>query len=247
MNNTIMTEKPKLHPMAAAAIKSIEGKGLHPTPAHILWIQDAALKMRRKNDRRIAELIDWPLPCGGVSLYPFSIGSMEWMRTVDVDLQNQTIVQAFASAHAKDRATLSKLVDRKAIIRAVREWRRNITASEAAVSAVLNTLTGRDWETVEVDSIVPRITEPEDRSYQVEFGPFILALCAKFPGTGPEYWAFEVSFDFACSAMARPVDGENEEGVTGHDITMGVAFRSIVAHIEKELTAAKESEASNVI
>lgn len=232
--------------MAAAAIKSLEDKGLTPTPAHILWLQDAALRMRRKNTRRIAELIDWPIPCGGVSLYPFSIGAMEWMKIVDEDLQNQTFVQAFASAHAKDRDTLSKLVERKAIIHAVREWRKNITASESAVSAVLNTLIGFDSEMVDVEAVIPRIAELNDRSYQVEFGPFILALCAKYPGTSPDYWAFQVSFDFACSAMERPVDAENAEGVTGRDITMGVAFRSIVAHIEKELMAAKESEAANV-
>ena len=241
MSNTIMTEKPKLHPMAAAAIKSLEAKGLNPTPAHVLWIQDAALRMRRKNDRRIAELIDWPIPCGGVSLYPFSIGAMEWMRMLDEDLQNQTFVQAFACAHAKDRAALSRLTERREIIRAVREWRKHITASESAVSAVLNTLIGRDSEMVEVDAIVPRIAETQERAYQVEFGAFILALCAKYPGTMPDYWAFQVSFDFACSAMARPVDGENEEGVTGRDITMGVAFRSIMAQIERELIEAKEA------
>lgn len=231
-----MTEKPRLHPMAAAAIRSLESKGLMPTAEHVLWIQDAAMRMRRDNARNIAELVDWPIACGRVSLYPLTIGAMEWLRAIDEDLQGQTLVQAFACAHSRDRDTLASLATRREIIRAVRAWGKTIVASEAAVSAVLNTLIGRDSEMVEVDSVVPKKPDAADRAYQAEFGPFILALCAKYPGTGPEYWTFQVSFEFACNAMASRVAGEHDEGVTGHQITMGIAFRSIVAHIEKELT-----------
>lgn len=224
--------RPKLHPMAAAAIRSLEAKGLRPTAEHVLWLQDAARRIKKANTSRIAEMVDWPIDCGGVLIHRLSIMATEWLMCLPPEMQENPFVQAFACAHSHDENTLKSLVSPLSIKMRVMGWKSRIKASRQALAAVLAVQMG-DSDLFEVASVTPRKAMPEqDHDHAEDFGMMVLALCKRFEGTSPQFWACEVSLEYAFE-MLNSID---EQEVSGHQITMGVAFRSIVAHIEKELT-----------
>ena len=231
----MMVNRPTLHPMAAAALRSLETKGLKPTADHILWLQDAARRIRKAHGSRIAEMVDWPIDCGGVLLYKLSIIATEWLMKLPPDMQDNPFVQAFACAHSHDEDALRTLVSPWKIRIRVMGWKSRIKASRQALAAVLAIQMG-DNELVDVDAVTPRksSTPAQDQDQAEDFGMMVLALCKRFDGTSPQFWACEASIDYALE-MLGSID---EQEVSGYQITMGVAFRSIVAHIEKELTEA---------
>jgi hypothetical protein len=149
-------------------------------------------------------------------------------------MQDNPFVQAFACAHSHDEGVLRTLVSPWKIRIRVMGWKSRIKASRQALAAVLAIQMG-DTELMDVEAVTPRKSTPaQDQDQAEDFGMMVLALCKRFDGTSPQFWACEVSIDYALE-MLGSVD---EQEVSGHQITMGVAFRSIVAHIEKELTEA---------
>lgn len=231
----MMVNRPTLHPMAAAALRSLEAKGLKPTADHALWLHDAARRIRRASASRMAEMVDWPIDCGGVLLYKLSIMATEWLMRLPAEMQDDPFVQAFACAHSHDPDTLRTLVSPFKVRIRVMGWKSRIKASRQAMAAVLAIQMG-DNDLVDVDPVTPRKSAmpAQDQDQAEDFGMMALALCKRFTGTSPQFWACEASIDYALE-MLGSID---EQEVSGHQITMGVAFRSIVAHIEKELTEA---------
>jgi len=230
----MLVTRPALHPKAAAAVRSLESKGLHPTASHVLWLQDAAKKIKKASKTRTAEMIDWPLECGGIRLYRISIFATDWLLKLPVKMQDDPFVQAFACAHSHDPDTLKSLCTPLKLWLHVKGWKSQILASKQALAACLAIVMGDEDETVEVVEVTPR-KEPakiKTDDEPADFGFLVLSLCRRYPGTTPQYWSCEVSAAYALEMLA--ID-EDCCGVSGHEITMGVAFRSIVAEIEKEL------------
>lgn len=228
--------KPALHQMARKAIEKMAAQGLHPTPEHVIWLQNAAADIKNLAEKRIASLIDWPVYCGGVKLYPLTFGAMQWLNSIDQELSANTNVQAFACANSRELDVLNTLHGHREIMRAVRDWRRNVLASPDALSAALNVVIGME-DTVEIECSVARKNDSESKRVHLpQFGGFILALCRRYPGTTPEWWCWGVSFDYALAALDQAQEDTGEEGaVTSREIRATANFLSLVNHIENEL------------
>lgn len=227
----MFVEKPKLHPMAAAAIESLKSKGLSPSPSQILWLHDAAMRIKRATTPRIGELIDWPIECGGIDFYPLSIAAHRWLASLPADMQESPYAQAFACAYSRDEATLRNVATPMKARFAVWAWRARLFASKKALGAVLRVVMGDD-ERVEVQTAIAKKPESGVIDSPLDWGAFVFNLCRLYPGTTPHYWVFEVSLDFALDAMSK---ADDEGIVKGHEVTQHAAFRSIFKTIESEL------------
>lgn len=66
--------KPKLHPMARAGLMEIQAAGVDITPDIVLWVQDAAEKIRKTPLRPVADLVDWPAMAGVLCSTRYPLG-----------------------------------------------------------------------------------------------------------------------------------------------------------------------------
>lgn len=227
----MLVDKPRLHPMAAAAIESLRKKGLTPKPEHVVWMQDAALKIKRVSAPRIGDLIDWPIECGGVQFFRLSIMAMEWLSRLPGEMQGNIYIQAFAAAHSHDSETLSGLVNPAKVKITVTGWKSRIMASKKALAAIMSEIMG-DSDIAEIDSVIARKEEAQRADDPIDYGAVVLALVKRYPGTTPNYWLVEATEDQCMDALAASAP---TEALHGREITLHVAFRSIVATVENEL------------
>ena len=226
--------RPNLHPMVATAIRSFADKGLTLLPEHILWLQDAAQRIKKVSQHRIAEMVDWPVECGGVLFYRLSILATEWIANLPSDLQESVLVQAWASAHSHDQDALNRVCTPLKVRIHVWAWSHTLKASKSAIGAALASLDD-DSDMVEIEDVVPKKKDALDRvDDPVSFGPFVLALCRKYTQawSTPEYWSCKVSLDFALDALRD----SDEQKVKGAEVTAHAAWLSVLRAIEKELT-----------
>lgn len=228
----MLVNKPSLHPMAAAALRDFESRGLKPTYEHLLWLQDAAKRVRKASERRIASLVDWPVPCGGALLYPMSMAAYEWWKNLDQDQKENIFIQAFTCAHSHRPEVLKALADPREILKAAQTWYAGLTCSAQALSAALNVLSD-DNDIFDIPDL-PHQKKKSDGSL-ADYGAIVVSLCKKFPGTTRTHWAWECSMDEAFEAMSSEPK-HDETATTAHEIAMNVAFRTIKSQIERELT-----------
>lgn len=228
----MFVHRPKLHPMAAAALKDMRAKGLAPRDDHVLWLQDAAQRIRKTVRRRAAELVDWPVPCGGALLYPMSLAAFEWWRNRPFELQKDVFVQGFVCAHSHHPDVLKPLTGYWSTRKAARNWAVHLTCSKKALSAAVESVWPEN-NACEVDN-PPGQIESSHKEDLPDYGAFVLALCKQFPGTTPQYWAWEVPMEIAFDSL-RLVDAGEESSITASELEANVAFRAVKRAIEKEL------------
>ena len=222
--------KPELHPMVRGALMEIQSAGVEITPEIVVWVQDAACAMRKMPHRPDSEIIDFPVQCGGAWLYPLSFAAVHWVSQLPEKMQNDSRVLAFACAHSKDRETLEKLQGSLITMLAVVRWVMTLTCSMTALKHCVDRLIGFS-ESVDVPAVITRTKKDQDDDWQ--FGPIIKSLCAKYPGTSPEYWMWEVSREKACNLIAIMQDELPENlTFTEYEVQSQDKFRSIIEAIK---------------
>lgn len=223
----MFVQRPKVHPMATAALVRIQAAGVEISPEIVLWVQQAAEKIAKTPPRPVADLVDWPAPCGGALLYPLSFGAVSWVTGLPDRMQTDPRVVGFACAHARQPEVFAPIRGPIAATVAVAKWLLRLRCSRAALEAAVDVVLGGE-EYVEVKPVTPR--KRDERS--VEWGAVVRALCTKFPGTSPEYWMWDVSRE-KCYAMLREINEELPEGqqTTAYEEEANVAFFSVVQHI----------------
>jgi len=228
----MLVQRPVLHPAVTAAIKTLASKGLYPAPDHVVWLQDAALNIKRTTRTSLAQMIDSPIECGGVDFYPLTLLAIDWLINLPQELQSDVLVQAYASAHGRTMEPLRSLRVPWRVRLAVWGWARGITASRIAVVETLAAVSDDD-EMVDVAEKAERINKKPTRSRSADFGAVAFQLSKKYTGTTSEYWLCECSSSYALQKL----ESSDSAAVEGSDITALVAFRSIVSAIEEELKA----------
>jgi hypothetical protein len=220
--------KPTLHPMARAGLIEIQAAGVEITPDIVLWVQDAAEKIRKTPLRPSADLVDWPVSAGGALLYPLSFGAVAWLTGLPKRMQDDIRVIGYACAHSHDLKLFETLRHPLPASIAVMRWALTLKCSRDALSSAVDEALGNE-EYVEVKDAIPRKRDPES----VHWGAVIRALCTKYPGTTPSYWTWDVSRDY-CYAMVQQISEELPDSVkpTDYEIESNAAFRSIVEHIK---------------
>jgi len=217
-------EKPALHPMVNPALSEIQSAGVKITPEIVIWLQDAALRIRKAAHRPDADLIDFPVPCGGVLLYPLSFGAVEWLKALPIRLQNDTRVLAFACVYSRDYSMLSRITGTVAVTLYVAKWILSLRCSMNALSIVVDKLIGC------VDVVeVPDHTGMRKQSEDWQWGAIVKSLCAKYPATTPEYWTWEISREKAYM-MINDLQDELpcDLKITDYEVNSTNEFRSIV-------------------
>jgi hypothetical protein len=221
-------KKPALHPMVRPALGEIQAAGVEVTPEIVVWLQDAALNIRKTPNRPSADIVDFPTQCGGVWLYPLSFGAVEWVTQLPKRLQNDTRVLAFACANSRNVETLSKIRGTLAVTLAVSKWVIGLTCSLEALAVTVDRLIG-----CEGSADVPDHTERRKNDDDWEWGAVIKSLCVKYPGTSPDSWIWGVSRDKAIT-MISAIQQELPDDIkfTDYEITATNEFRSIVEAIK---------------
>jgi hypothetical protein len=213
--------------MARAGLMEIQAAGVEVTPDIVLWVQDAAERIRKTPPRPVSELVDWPAIAGGATLYPLSFGAVAWLNRLPPRMRKSAPVIAYACAHSYDLETLERLTTMTATL-AVARWSAKLTCSRDALAAAVDMLIGNE-EYVEVKDAIPRKRDPESW----EWGGVVRALCTKYPGTTGAYWTWQVSREH-CYAMLQQLNEElpDQYKQTDYEIDSNVAFRSIIEHIK---------------
>lgn len=224
----MLVNKPTLHPMARAALVEIQSAGVEVTPEIVLWVQDAATRIRKTPLRSVAELVDWPVACGGVLLYPLSFGAADWLSNLPERVRLDVRTIAFACAHVKQPQTFDTLRHILPAATAVMRWAMRLQCSREALAAAVDEAIGLEC-VADVPSTVQRKRDAES----VEWGTVVRALCTKYPGTTPDYWTWSVSRE-KCYAMIAQLNAElpDDAKVTDYEVEANVAFRSIIEHIK---------------
>jgi hypothetical protein len=137
-------------------------------------------------------------------------------------------VIAFAAANSKRPERLIALRWPVVAFAAVLAWILTVRCSHAALTVAVDHILGME-STFEVDDVQKR-PEP-DNSW--EWGAMIRALCARYPGTSPEYWMWDVSREKAAAMLRQDVYEKDAPGVVSdHEKEMTVQFRSIIEHLK---------------
>jgi hypothetical protein len=214
--------------MVRPALVEIQAAGVDIKPEIVVWLQDAALAIRKTPHRPCADIIDFPVSCGGVLLYPLSFGAVAWLTAIPKRLQNDTRVLAFACAHSRNYETLGKLQGTLAVTLAVTKWVMRLTCSMDALAVTVDRLIGCN-ESVDIPDHTGRRKTDDDW----EWGAVIKSLCLKYPGTSPDYWLWGVSRDKA-AYMISTMQNELPDNLkfTEYEIESNATFRSIVESIK---------------
>lgn len=232
----MLVHRPSLHPMARAALMEIQAAGVEVTPEVVLWVQDAASRIAKTPPRPVADLVDWPIPAGGVLLYPLTFGAAAWLMRLPERMRYDVRVIAYACAHGRTPAVLVGEQSLLKITAAVARWALRLTCSMDALGAAVDVVLGCETH-VDVPDAVPRKREPES----VEWGAVVRALCSKYPGTTPSYWTWDVSRE-QCYAMIQQINAElpDDARITDYEVESNAAFRSVVEHIKRGSSAPVE-------
>jgi hypothetical protein len=226
----VRVKKPALHPMVQPALAEIQSAGVVITPEMVVWLQAAALEIRKCPTRPSADIMDFPTPCGGVLLYPLSFGAIAWLTALPRRLRNDVRVIAYACAHSKDGVLLGKATNSIAVMACVSLWALKLKCSLPALSIVVDRLIGCS-NYAEVPDHTGKRNEDND---DWEWGTVIKSLCLKYPGTSPEYWCWQVSRDkaiFMISTMQSELPPDLQ--YTDYEITATNEFRSIVEMLKR--------------
>lgn len=225
----MIVNKSELNPLARRALVEIQSAGREITPEIVLWVQDAAERIRKTPLRPISELVDWPIECGGVLLYPLSFGAASWIRRQPLRVQSSIHAIGFACAHSFEPDTFTALATPIKSIAAITRWAMGLKCSTAALTVAIDSIMGSE-SCVEVKDEIKR--KRDEESYH--WGAFIRALCTKYPGTSPEYWTWQVSREKSY-AMIQQVNEElpDEKQVTEYEMDQNATFRLIVEAIKR--------------
>ncbi len=230
---TIPISKPRLEPAAAGAIARLEAEtGRRLSPAHVVWLQDAARKLVRP-DRESPKLIDLPTDIGGALLWPFSYAALQWYSTVAEPAFGWDFrAVGYTLAHSFRLDVLRALPSERTVRKAVNAWLMALECSPAALRDAVDGMLGRD-EIVRVRNIAPA---PKPVVSAEDWGDVIALLCRRFPGTEPMYWAGEVSIAY-CQEMAVRSSESLPEDRRPIAFDASAEFHCIVAAIRAEVTA----------
>lgn len=222
-------KKPDLHPMTRPALAEIQAAGVEITPEIVVWVDSAAKAIRKTAQRSSDEIIDFPVKCGGVWLYPLSFGAVGWLVKLPVRMQNDSRVIAFACAHSRDIETLSKLTGTVAVTLAIAKWTLSLSCSATALSKVVDLLIGCG-SYVDIPDHTGKRRDSDD---DWEWSTVIKALCMKYPGSSPDYWMWGVSREKA-THMIWEIQEELPKDIafTEYEINANNEFRSIVESLK---------------
>ncbi|NLE66055.1 MAG: hypothetical protein GX608_01375, partial [Lentisphaerae bacterium] len=113
----MLLEKPVLHLMAADAIAELRRDGIEVLPEDVLWLNHLAGKVIRPTAADELTMLDPPVPCGNVLLWPLSIGARIWLERYGRPWFSgagdmETLAIAYAMAHSRQPDKLNELKSR---------------------------------------------------------------------------------------------------------------------------------------
>jgi len=232
----MLIEKPILHKLAEETIADLRRDGIECTPEDILWLNHAAGKVIRPTPADELTMLDPPVPCGNVLLWPLSIGARIWLDrygkpwflgTGDMEI----LAVAFAMAHSRKPTMLEELTSRlKAHVR-VAFWAMRLKATMAELNrAIALARTPEDIDLVNIPfegERAPRLA--------ADYGDVVAQLCHFF-GETPEYWFWRVSEEY-CTAMLGKIAGvlpaEYRADGASSKFVMLSKYRLVVGEIRK--------------
>jgi len=233
----MQVHRPQLNPLAESALREIQAQGIAVTPDIVLWVQDAAERIRARPTRTPEEMVDWPILCGGATLYPISFAAVEWIRRLPVILHNDTKAIGYACHHAHDKAILEATSNPKAAIKAINEWVAGLTCSPEALEATVARLFDGP-EFIEVP--VAGQKKPETKT-TCDYGVVIRALCSRYTGTTPDHWLWGAGRDQAYKMLEQSnTELPDDQQVSAYEMEANIAFRAVISHI---INTAKAEEA----
>lgn len=232
----MLIEKPILHKLAEETIQDLRRDGIECTPEEIIWLNHLAGKVVRPTPADELTMLDPPVPCGNVLLWPLSIGARIWLDrygkpwflgTGDM----ATLVIAYAMAHSRDPVMLEALTSRLKAHFNVALWATRITASMAEVNqAIALARTPEDVDLINIPfdgERTPRLA--------ADYGDVVAQLCHYF-GQTPAYWLWESSEDYCAAMLGKiaavlPADYRMDGNST--KFQMMSKYRLVVSEIRK--------------
>ncbi len=239
-NETVTFRKPRAEPAAEFAIADIEkATGKRVSLDHIVWLQDAARRMTQP-ERDSLRLVDLPVECGGVLLWPLTFAAVAcWREKWFPYFGDDYRAWAYVSAHANMPRILRWLPTRWQIQARVNAWLLTLRCGPAQLREPVAVLRGRDeFASVPKTGAKP----PRDTVRAQDWGDVIALLCAKYPGTGPDYWGWQVSIERCYEMLDRACEHLPEhKQPTGPSFSAQADFSCLVDFIKAEML--KESAA----
>jgi len=174
-------QREDLHPLAAAAVKELEGRGYPAAVEDVLWLHRLAKRVDRPFGADRIRAAGLPVRCGNLLLWPFTIGAGQWYSEVGFPLFGESrlgiFVLAFALAHSRQPKVFEPLTTYRAIKAAVHRWKRTIGATLAEVTEAV----------AELIDVPMQEGDQENKGHGVEVEEFVAGLCEVY-GQPPTFW-----------------------------------------------------------
>lgn len=192
-------EKPIFHPLAQAAIDELARDGITPAPDEVVWIYHAAQKHLDTGRGREMSL-DLPVQCGNATLWPPSLGAIEWLRGhrdwIAGEGNFQTFALAFILAHSRNPETLARLTSQATAIARMTAWALTLSATRREMdAAIVKCLGDEDIEFIETSGGPGRTQEARG------YGDILALLCHHYPAS-PDYYLWQCSDAFLSSLIS---------------------------------------------
>lgn len=183
-----------LCPLTRKALRQMASKGIRPTLAETIWLNDRARVVMRPAVR--AENAGRPILCGNVWLWPLTWGASSWLLWV-IDLSGDesfhVSAMMYAHANARSASAFAHAWDYDAACELVRTHALSVCATPQEIDAALNALNTTSLyshaSNREGEADTPTLSDPQQA--------IISTLCKGYGGT-PDYWAWDISVAECC-------------------------------------------------
>jgi len=187
----VRVPRPKVSALLRAALAELEGRGVHPTPDEIVWLNSLAEKQVLPSVEDPPAFLSPPIRVGPALFYPPTVQALMWLDRYGYEWwegEDDLVPVAFALAHSGPNAPADLfpgLVNRRAARARVWAWGfRLLVVSRARVRWACSRLLG--YETVEeIDAT--GLKAPGGEEEAGDWGDVISYLCAAYHQP-PEYF-----------------------------------------------------------
>lgn len=184
--------RPEVSALLYAAVEEIESAGVKPSPGHIVWLHELAVRQVLPG---LTDRCSFLSPCvhvGGVKFYPLTIEAEMWLDQYALKWWGEQagmelFSTAWAMAHSGPNTPagfFSRLTTRGMAWTRVRVWLWNVKVPRTALSWVVGKFLGLT-PVVQVDATglhAPSGPTPSS----LDWGEFIAGLCHSYPALTPK-------------------------------------------------------------
>jgi hypothetical protein len=197
--------------IAESEITAIRAEGIEPTVDEIVWLNDLGRTVENPSGRTDYALAGYPVRCGDVTLWPFSIASGTWFDDVACALFKTDAMQfwclAYALANARNPDVEWEALNEYDTVRSVvNGWALRCRCTAAELRGAVN-------------RIIPQLSAPHPiKAARVSDEPRPSGLVADLvAGTGlpAEYWRgkpWSFAEECMCAVLAQSQNGIDRKG-----------------------------------